>query len=145
METWFKTQSGSGEHHLQFGTSIKEQYELMQFVARACVDHNDAHLRELIAAEKDGRCAVMPCKVGDTIYCISGDANECDTEIEEKTVYAFLVEKDGRILLRDDPWDGSICYADELGKIVGTPFWDGHYLTRAEAEKALEKERGHDE
>lgn len=28
------------------------------------------HLRELVEADKDGRCVVLPCKVGDKVYWI---------------------------------------------------------------------------
>lgn len=34
------------------------------------------HIRELLKAEQDGRLVVMPCNVGDTVYCIT----ECDCE-----------------------------------------------------------------
>lgn len=30
-----------------------------------------ARLRELAVADKDGRCVVLPCKEGTTVYCIS--------------------------------------------------------------------------
>lgn len=29
-----------------------------------------AHLRELVEAEREGRCLVLPCKVGDTVFVI---------------------------------------------------------------------------
>lgn len=31
-------------------------------------DYNLDHIRDLLAAEKDGRLLVLPCKVGDTVY-----------------------------------------------------------------------------
>ena len=30
-----------------------------------------AHAKDLLAAEKDGRCVVLPCKVGDTVYFVA--------------------------------------------------------------------------
>ena len=97
-------------------------------------------LEAICAAERDGRLVALPCKEGDTVYIISGLDAECDPKIEEKTIYSFDVGKDGRVLLRSDTFDGTICYADELGKITDSPFREGYYLTRTEAEKALEKE-----
>lgn len=104
-------------------------------------------LREICAAERDGTLHIapdatsipawLPCKVGDTVYCISGYDSECDTEIEERTVVSFSITQDGRTLLKYYSWDSAICYADELGKIVGSPFWYGHYLSREAAEAAL--------
>ena len=36
------------------------------------------HLRELVEADKDGRCVVLPCKVGDKVYWIvDGGVFEC--------------------------------------------------------------------
>ena len=98
------------------------------------------HAKDLLAAERDGRLVALPCKEGDTVYIISGLDAECDPKIEEKTIYSFDVGKDGRVLLRSDTFDGTICYADELGKITDSPFREGYYLTRTEAEKALGKE-----
>ena len=98
------------------------------------------HAKDLLAAERDGRLVTLPCKAGDTVYIISGLDAECDPKIEEKTIYSFDVGKDGRVLLRSDTFDGTICYADELGKITDSPFREGYYLTRTEAEKALGKE-----
>ena len=115
-ETWFNTQSGNGEFHLQFGTHSKEQYELMQTVARLCVDHNDAHLHDLLAAEKDGRLVVLPCKVGDicyevdpghpgvikhtvtgtTVYNRRADGNRYMTDfVNVITIETYAVAKDG--------------------------------------------------
>ena len=70
-------------------------------------------LRELVKAEKDGRLAVLPCKVGDTVY-----------EIDAERVYASEVK---RII-----YDAGHIDFDEraIGKSV--------FLTSEEAEAALE-------
>lgn len=93
---------------------------------------------EINEAQADGRLIELPCKVGDTVYTINMVDEEPDGDIEEQTIYSFVVRKDGRAFLRSGPWDGGICYADELGKIVGSPFGQGCYLTRKEAVKASE-------
>lgn len=38
MATGFNTQVGSGEYRLQFETTDKQHFELMQAIARLCVD-----------------------------------------------------------------------------------------------------------
>ena len=96
-------------------------------------------LEVICAAEKDGRLVTLPCKVDDTVYVISGHGARSNPEIVERTVYSFYVEENGRVLLKLGTFDG--CYSDELGKITGSPFWEGYYLTRAEAEKALEEKK----
>ena len=96
-------------------------------------------LEAICAAERDGRLVTLPCKVDDTVYVISGHGARSNPKIVERTVYSFYVEENGRVLLKLGTFDG--CYSDELGKITGSPFWEGYYLTRAEAEKALGKEQ----
>lgn len=97
-------------------------------------------LIEICKAEQEGRLVILPCKVGDTVYvingcyAINGFEAECNPEIESKVVDSFSIDESGRILLK---LYGGICYADELGKIVGFPFWQGCFLTREEAEAAL--------
>ena len=43
-------------------------------------------LRELVEADKEGRCVVLPCNVGDNIFCIM------DKTINEMTVRGFRRE-----------------------------------------------------
>lgn len=96
-------------------------------------------LRELVEAGRGGRCVVLPCKIGDTIYDISR------AEIKESKVVSISFSAS------ELPYRVSICaenynYAvtidiemndfieiDDFGKIV--------FFTREEAEEAL-KERG---
>jgi len=97
--------------------------------------------QRLVTEKNEGRLAELPCKVGDAIYVINFVDGEPDGDIEEKIIYSFLIRKDGRAYLKSDPWDGGICYADELGKIVGEPFGTGCWLTREEAERKLKEAR----
>ena len=93
-------------------------------------------LRELCAAERDGRCVVLPCKVGDTLYklwyepCHNGedrpDGMGCAGCIDECDIKRAVV-----------PFT-----ANSVEHIVGmrnslNRFW---FLTRAEAEAALAQE-----
>lgn len=55
-------------------------------------------LRELVQADRDGRCVVIPCKVGDKLFY----ADDCgvDTEVVEKIV--IDIETDGGIYRPED-------------------------------------------
>lgn len=75
-------------------------------------------LRELAVADKDGRCVVLPCKVGDTIWRLK---RTFETYPDKSKPYT---EADGFLL--QDIWN--------VGKNV--------FLTREEAEKALAKMEG---
>lgn len=77
-----------------------------------------ARLRELAVADKDGRCVVLPCKVGDTIWRLK---RTFETYPDKSKPYT---EADGFLL--QDIWN--------VGKNV--------FLTREEAEKALAEMEG---
>ena len=69
-------------------------------------------LRELAEADKDGRVVVLPCKVGDTVYILRRTFDGAD------------------VVGKTELWWTDI---PQLGKTV--------FLTREEAEKALEGKR----
>ncbi len=77
-----------------------------------------SRLRELAVADKDGRCVVLPCKVGDTIWRLK---RTFETYPDKSKPYT---EADGFLL--QDIWN--------VGKNV--------FLTREEAEKALTELEG---
>ena len=86
---------------------------------------DDARLRELAEADRDGRLVVLPCKVGDTVYRIVRDTDPHITRDEVRNMYfaddmTLCVELVG----------GRIILPEKFGKTV--------FLTREEAEKALE-------
>ena len=89
------------------------------------------HIRELLRTEKDGRVVVLPCRVGDRIYRVVDDCTfpgDCGTKrmckgceyrnlfIEQTRFRLYLLTDDGKLRR-------------------------GYYLTREEAEKALEGSR----
>jgi hypothetical protein len=83
-------------------------------------------LRELAEADKDGRLAVLPCKVGDTVYFRTYDCNgTVDLGIQPHKVTTIV----GHAIVRGR-------YTD-VGLLPGQcgVSW---FLTREEAEKALE-------
>lgn len=89
---------------------------------------------DLLEAKQDGRLVVLPCKVGDTVYCILKDSPVYypDTDgwyISEETVCEITTKG----LILDEIEDGASVYVysfDQVGKTV--------FLTREEAERALE-------
>jgi hypothetical protein len=85
-------------------------------------------MRELIKADKDGRVEVLPCKVGDTVYWVHGAV------ITECKVYRVQKNRKGLyICLKSNVSHGAFRVDLSIGKTV--------FLTREEAEKALEAKR----
>ena len=88
-------------------------------------------MRELIKADKDGRVVVLPCKVGDRLYEVTGRKT-----ISVYKVRAIRVELFG-LFIAWDIEEGFVWQslaginAGEIGKTV--------FLTREETEKALEE------
>lgn len=84
-------------------------------------------LRELAEADKDGRLVVLPCKVGEGLWTF------CSHPVEQ--VYSFTVTDistlNGRTMLNTSHC--GVIDARDVGKTV--------FLTREEAEKALEGRR----
>ena len=87
-------------------------------------------LKEMVDAEKDGRCVVIPCKLYDKVFFIG---NGCVEETEVDYFYSFTSERWKLSTHRErmfDHWERYEIDFSEIGKIV--------FLTREEAEKALE-------
>ncbi|OKZ95065.1 MAG: hypothetical protein BHV90_23965 [Clostridiales bacterium 42_27] len=99
-------------------------------VMRDAEQEGVARLRELAEADKDGRLVVLPCKVGDRRYEVTGRKT-----ISVYKVRAIRVELFG-LFIEWDIVEGFVWQslsginAGEIGKTV--------FLTREEAEKALE-------
>lgn len=142
---------------------IKADLEMLESFGINSVEMHDrliGYLEELLnykQAERDGRCVVLPCKVGDTVYVISKCENvhmcrdddyftgtgaiecpfekdcefeECDdgnTRVFETTIRGGWVEEN-HICVFCDTLNFEIVQSD-IGKTV--------FLTREEAEKAL--------
>lgn len=86
-------------------------------------------LRELYKADRDGRCVVLPCKVGDMAYWVhNGVITGCHVQriqVNRKGTFICLKSTVSHGGFRTD-----VC----LGKTV--------FLTREEAEKALQEMEG---
>ena len=54
---------------------LKKRHDIFYDVAKRYTELGDYyHILDLLAAEKDGRLVVLPCKVGDTVYVIASCA-----------------------------------------------------------------------
>lgn len=88
-------------------------------------------LRELVEAGRGGRCVVLPCKIGDTIYDISL------AEIKESNVISisFIASKSTyHVSVCAENYRHAITLDIEIGDFGKTVF-----LTRKEAEAVLEE------
>ena len=85
------------------------------------VDYDRLH--ELAQADREGRCVVLPCKIGDTVYSIRHErVPDDDYRMSFHTEMRIVSQKFGLI------------HADCIGKSV--------FLTREAAEAALRGEQG---
>ena len=86
-------------------------------------------LKELVQADREGRCVVLPCRVGDKVYCIQSYFNDAKMRSEKK-VKCRVVD-----FMQSLPdlfeCEGMIYKFSDIGKTV--------FLTSEEAESALEK------
>lgn len=92
-------------------------------------------LRELAEADKEGRCVVLPCKVGDTVWFIKSAFSMAHFPIEAKHVSLRGLSTDGDVWLSAITSYNKISrsfYGSDIGKTV--------FLTQEAAEAAL-KER----
>lgn len=88
------------------------------------------HIWDIIQAEQDGRLVVLPCKVGDRLYEVTGRKTISVYEVRAIRVELFglFIEWD---IVEGFAWQSLAgINAGEIGKTV--------FLTREEAEKALE-------
>lgn len=88
------------------------------------------HLRELAEADKAGRVVALPCKVGDTVYEVTSRKTISEYRVKAIRVELFCIFIEWNIVAGfvDKSIFGVSVY--EIGKTV--------FLTREEAEKALE-------
>ena len=97
------------------------------------------HIRELLRTEKDGRLVVLPCKVGDTLWVTGRDNVPREMELEAPDIRTVCTDEDNLCMSTcNRKPDGFCAYrlrndGADIGKTV--------FLTREEAEKALEGNR----
>lgn len=84
-----------------------------------------SRVRVLAEADKDGRLVVLPCKAGDTIYHISKVRT---SHFEDDKI---IIDDEGRWKIYEMPF--ALIHLPYIGK--------SYFMTREEAEKALEAKR----
>ena len=99
-------------------------------VMRDAEQEGVARLRELAEADKDGRVVVLPCKVGDRLYEVTGRKTISVYKVKaiRMELFSLFIEWD---IVEGFVWKSlSGINAGEIGKTV--------FLSSEEAEKALE-------
>ena len=118
---------------------VDMDHEAAEELRRLCSDYDLDKLEELAEADKDGRVVVLPCKVGDTLWVTGRDNVPREMELEAPDIRAVCTDEDNLCMSTcNRKPDGYCAYrlrndGTDIGKTV--------FLTREEAEKALEAKR----
>lgn len=108
----------------------QEIEKLREQLRHLCRNRNLDRLEKLAEADKDGRTVVLPCKVGDTLYEVTGRKTISEYRVKAIRVELFCVFIEWEIE-KGFVWQSlSGITQNEIGKTV--------FLTREEAEAALE-------
>lgn len=108
---------------------LSELRDILGIIGDMSVDH----LREMVQADREGRCVVLPCKVGDTVYqvetskCKNMDLYKC-----EDYCYGFGNCWEGESFVKEVKFE--LWMIACINKTV--------FLNRESAEKALEEMEG---
>mgnify|MGYP006972494008 CR=1 FL=1 len=100
---------------------------------------NAERIIELAKADKDGRLVVLPCKVGDTVWVTGRDNVPREMRLEKPDIRTVCADEDNLCMATcNRKPDGFCAYrlrndGADIGQTV--------FLTREEAEKALEGKR----
>ena len=97
---------------------------------------DDARLRNLAEADKDGRLVVLPCKVGEKLWVIGRDNVPREMELEPPDIRTVCTDEDNLCMSTCNRRPDGYC-AYRL-RNDGTSIGKTVFLTREEAEKALE-------
>ncbi len=99
-------------------------------------DYDLDRLKELLQADRDGRCVVLPCKIGDTVYDIRMG------KITEKAIISihFLLSNSVNHLCLQ-----AINNRDAITTIETENLGKTVFLTRKEAEAAMKRMEGEEE
>lgn len=91
------------------------------------IDYDLSRLRELVQADRDRRCVVLPCKVGERLWCINSYG-----EVEETVAVGFLIENESV----------HICYREKMFlEYYNAPIGKVLFLSREDAEEAMKEKR----
>lgn len=124
---------------VRYQSQLNERTNLKHLIADFPAFDFD-RLRELTQADKEGRCLVLPCKVGDTYYTIQktcsdggyakkGEYFPCESDCE----YCDIRDCDKEFIIREHKFN-SLNFIVDCMEYIG----EFLFLTKEEAEKALE-------
>ena len=109
---------------------IDMDHEAAETLRQLCRGYDLGRLEELAEADKDGRVVALPCKVGDTLYEVTGRKTISEYRVKAIRVELFCMFIEWEIE-KGFVWQSLTGITqNEIGKTV--------FLTREEAEKALE-------
>ena len=115
----------------EFVDCVKDMASRLAFIENILGDDYDlGRLKELLQADRDGRCVVLPCRVGDTLYYIGGTYK---TLIKPATVEEVYIG------------DGVFAVGVSSGFTTFTLQEKEWYKSKKEAEAALERMEGEEE
>lgn len=97
---------------------------------------DDARLRELAEADKEGRLVVLPCRVGEKLWVTGRDNVPREMELEPPDIRTVCTDEDNLCMSTCNRGPDGYC-AYRL-RNDGTSIGKTVFLTREEAEKALE-------
>lgn len=145
--TYWNEEYGCWSYHCGSGEAANRlaAYEETGLSPQACAEAREAgkvlsscdisfrRLAELLTADKDGRLEVLPCKVGDTLYEVTGRKTISEYRVKAIRVELFCVFIEWEIE-KGFVWQSLAGITpNEIGKTV--------FLTREEADRALEGKR----
>lgn len=89
-------------------------------------EYDLTRFRNLVQANREEKSAILPCKLGEKLWCINSYG-----EVEETVAVGFLIEKDSICIYYKEKMSSEY-YNAPLGKVL--------FLTREAAEEALKGE-----
>lgn len=122
------------KHEMGYSHIWKRLAEIENILGDDGDDYNLDRLKELVQADREGRCVVLPCKLHDKVFFIE---NGCVKETEVDSFHSWTSGLWKMSTYTDrmfDHWKG---YEIDFAGINKTIF-----LTRKEAEAALERMEG---
>ena len=96
-------------------------------------------LKELVEADRDGRCVVLPCKVGGSLWVHDKDGKPREMKLDNPDIRGNCREEDNLCMV--------LCGAKKTGvcsyrlRNDGTDIGKKVFLTHEDAQAALEKEK----
>lgn len=122
----------------EFVDCVKDMASRLALIENILGDDYDLdRLRELVEADRGGRCVVLPCKVGESLWIHDKDGKPREMILDEPDIRCHCKEEDNLCMVLCRAKHTGVCAmrlrndGSSIGKTV--------FLTREEAEAALEE------